>query len=83
MELRDLKKLKRLMVIQEVSQRQLAIAAGYDSHAYMGRILRGEVKTLKAEAAARIAHYLHVAIDDLFLVRVSTASSENVRSKVA
>jgi len=83
MELRDLKKLKRLMVIQEVSQRQLATAAGYDSHAYMGRILRGEVKTVKADVAARIAHHLHVAIDDLFLVRVSTASSENVRSKVA
>lgn len=83
MELRDLKKLKRLMVIQEVSQRQLAVAAGYKSHAYMGRILRGEVKTLEPAAAARIAHYLRVAIDDLFLVRVSTRGSDNGRSRVA
>ena len=83
MEIRDLKKLKKLMVIQDVSQRQLAIAAGYKSHAYMGRILRGEVKTLEPAAAVRIAHFFGADLHDLFVTKVSTASSDNGRSKVA
>jgi len=35
--------LKTLMVVRVVSQRRLARAAGYRSHAYLGRVLRGEV----------------------------------------
>lgn len=69
--LRDHKKLAKLMVIQEVSQRQLAAAAGYKSHAYMGRLLRGEVKSLEPEAALRIAEYLGMPVDDLFAIKVS------------
>lgn len=72
MELIDPKKLRKLMVIQDVSQRELALAAGYASHAYLGRILRGEVKTLRTDPALRIAHYLGVGVDDLFLSKVST-----------
>lgn len=72
MQVRDAKKIRKLMVIQGVSQRTLAAKAGYKSHAYMGRILRGEVKTLDPEAAVRIAKFLGVGVDDLFLVRVST-----------
>lgn len=83
MELRDLKRLKTLMVIQGVSQRQLAIAAGYRSHAYMGRILRGEVKTLDAAPALRIAHFFGVGTDDLFLTRVSNRSAHSVKSDAA
>ena len=83
MQIRDLKMLQKLMVIQGVSQRHLATAAGYRSHAYMGRILRGEVNTLEPEAAVRIAHFFRVGVDDLFLVRVSTRSGEPVRSDVA
>lgn len=83
MELRDLKRLKTLMVIQGVSQRQLATAAGYRSHAYMGRLLRGEVKTLDAAPALRIAHFFGVGTDDLFLTRVSNDSRQNDRSNAA
>lgn len=83
MELRDLKMLKTLMIVQGVSQRQLATAAGYKSHAYMGRILRGEVKTLETEAAVRIAHFFRVGVDSLFLIRVSTRSGNNDRSNAA
>lgn len=46
MEVRDVKKLQRLMIVQDVSQRQLAVVAGYKTHTYMGKILRGEAKTL-------------------------------------
>jgi transcriptional regulator with XRE-family HTH domain len=54
------------MVVSDVSQRRLAMAAGYKSHSYMGRILRGEVDTLAPEAALRIARFLQVGVDFLF-----------------
>lgn len=72
MKLINLKLLLKLMAIQEVSQRRLALAAGYKSHAYMGRILRGEVDSLEPEAALRIARFLQVGVDDLFMPRLST-----------
>lgn len=81
MEVRDAKKIAKLMVIQGVSQRTLAERAGYKSHAYMGRILRGEVKTLDPEAAVRIAKFLGVGVDDLFLVRVSNDNGHNAQRK--
>lgn len=70
--LRDRKKLARLMVVQEVSQRELATAAGWKSHSYLGRLLRGEVRTLGTDPALRIAHKLMVPVDDLFLIRVDS-----------
>jgi transcriptional regulator with XRE-family HTH domain len=71
------KTISKLMVIQGVSQRKLAEMAGYKSHAYMGRILRGEVRTLDPNAAVRIAKFLGVGVDDLFLVRVSSDNGHN------
>lgn len=81
MQVRDAKKILKLMAIQDVSQRELARNAGYKSHAYMGRILRGEVKTLDPDAAVRIAKYLGVGTDDLFLTRVSTDTSHSAQRK--
>ncbi|MFI7585062.1 helix-turn-helix domain-containing protein [Kocuria sp. M1N1S27] len=71
MELQDRKKLAKLMVIQDVSQRELAHLAGWKTHSYLGRLLRGGAKTLNAEPALRIAKALGVGVDDLFLTRVS------------
>lgn len=72
MKLINVKRLRTLMVVQEVSQRRLAMAAGYKSHAYMGRLLRAEVDTLEPGAALRIARFLGVGVDDLFVPRMST-----------
>lgn len=72
MQVRDHRKLARLMVIQDVSQRDMARAIGWQSHSYLGRIMRGTVRSVDAEAAAKIAHVLGVAIDDLFLTKVSS-----------
>ncbi len=83
MEVRDAKKIAKLMVIQGVSQRTLATRAGYKSHAYMGRILRGEVRTLDPDAAVRIAKFLGVGVDDLFLVRLSSDTGHNAHHKEA
>lgn len=71
MELVDLKLLLALAKSHRVSQRKLALVAGYASHAYMGRIMRGEVKTLEPTPAARIAHYFDVELDVLFRPRSS------------
>jgi len=82
MELISAKKLRKLMLIQEVSVRELAQAAGYSSHSYLARMLRGEVKTLRTDPALRIAHYLGVGVDDLFLSKVSTESKSNAQRNV-
>jgi transcriptional regulator with XRE-family HTH domain len=76
MRVENLKRLKRLMAIQEVSARQLAEACGYKSHAYITRILRGEITTVTPERAARIARHLEVPIDDLFVPRLSSDTSQ-------
>lgn len=79
--LRDRKKLQSVMIVQEISQRELARAAGYKSHSYLGRLLRGEVKTLDGDAALRIAHRLGLPVNDLFLTRVSDPSGHKGHSK--
>jgi transcriptional regulator with XRE-family HTH domain len=76
MRLHNLKGLRTLMVVQDVSQRRLAIAAGYRSHAYMGRLLRGEVETLERQAALRIARFLQVDASFLFAPRASIVSGQ-------
>lgn len=83
MEVLDLKKLQKLMVIQGVSQRELARIAGFKSHAYMGLILRGKVKTLKTDPALRIAHYFGVGVDDLFVSKMSTDSKLRSQKSVS
>lgn len=83
MYLRDRKKLASILVIQEVTHRDLARAAGYKSHSYIGRLLRGEVKTLDPEAAIRIAKFLGLPLEDLFVVKVSTPAGRSVQSDAA
>ncbi|UGT71858.1 helix-turn-helix transcriptional regulator [Nocardia gipuzkoensis] len=65
--LKDHKKLERLMVVQGVSHRQLATAAGYKAHSHVSRLVRGEARHVATDAALRIAHQLRVAVEDLFL----------------
>jgi transcriptional regulator with XRE-family HTH domain len=81
MVLTDRKRLAKLMLIQGVSQRELANAAGWKSHSYLGRLLRGDVTTLEVEPAVRIAVYLGVGTDDLFMSRVSSTTGQNVQKR--
>lgn len=83
MQLTDRKKLARLMIVQEVTQRELAEAAGWRSHSYLGRLLRGKVDTLEVEPAVRIAKYLGVGTDDLFVTRVSSDSRQSAQRTAA
>jgi transcriptional regulator with XRE-family HTH domain len=77
--LHNLKGLRTLMVVRDVSQRRLARAAGYRSHAYLGRLLRGEVDTLDAGAALQIARFLEVDVDFLFAPAMSIAGAQDAR----
>lgn len=81
MKVLDPKKIVKLMVIQEVTQRELAEAAWGPkaSHSYLGRILRGDIKSIRPEPAVRIAEYLGVGVDDLFVPRVTSESARNTR----
>lgn len=72
----DPKKIQKLMVIQDVSARTLADEVGYSSHSYITRILRGEIKTVTPDRAARIARFLGVGMDDLFVPRLSTDAGQ-------
>lgn len=79
----DPKKILKLMVIQDVSARALAEAVGYASHSYVTRILRGEIKTVTPDRAARIASHFGVGMDDLFVGRLSTDAGPSVKKKGA
>lgn len=75
MELIDREKLARRMKQMGVSQRELARAAGWKSHSYMRRLLNGEARTLTTDPALRIAHYLHLDVDDIFVTQVGTTDT--------
>ncbi|WP_135452560.1 helix-turn-helix transcriptional regulator [Mycobacterium sp. DL99] len=81
MEVRDHKKFASVVLVQGTPQRELAEAAGWSSHTYLGRLLRGEAKTLSDEAALRIAHKLGMPVDMLFLTVVSEKTGQSVQTK--
>ncbi len=83
MELKDRTLLAELMTSHGISARQLAKDAGWHSHTYMQRLLRGEAKTLEPEPAARIAYRLKVPFSLLFMTRVSSNSAQPVQKKPA
>ncbi|MFI8597728.1 helix-turn-helix transcriptional regulator [Rothia koreensis] len=76
MQLHDRQRLKRLMRMKGISARALAREAGWRSHTYLGRLLRGEVDTLETTPALRIAYALEVPVDDLFLTQMSRKNSD-------
>lgn len=83
MQVRDRKKLATLMAINDISQRELATIVGWKSHSYLGRILRGDIKSIDPDTAVKIAAVFGVGVDDLFLPRVSTASEQNAHQRGA
>lgn len=87
MKLRDPQLLARLMADaddgQGISQRELSIAAGWRSHTYMQRLLKGEATNLKPQPAARIAKRLRVPIDLLFVTKLSSDATQTVKRKRA
>lgn len=66
MELRDRARLAARMKECGASQRDVAKAAGWKSHAYLSRLLAGSEQTLNLEPALKIAFYLDVPVSELF-----------------
>lgn len=83
MELKDHTLLAELMEEQKKSARHMSRTAGWKSHTYMQRLLRGVERNVKAEPAARIAHELGVPFTLLFRTRVSGDSAQSVRERKA
>ncbi|MCW1805274.1 helix-turn-helix transcriptional regulator [Brachybacterium squillarum] len=77
MELINRDKLVRRMESLGVSQRELARAAGWKSHSYMRRLITGDASTLNTDPALRIAHYLHLDVDDIFVTRVDSQRAQS------
>lgn len=67
--LRDREILQQLLLIRSVSQRELAKAAGWSSHSYVGRLVRGQASAVAPAAAWRIAERLGVRLEELFVTR--------------
>lgn len=78
MQVKDLDLLLALLESRKVSGRELALAAGWNSHTYLQRILRGTITTLTAPRAHAIAEYLGVPVDLLFLTRVTRNTGQTV-----
>lgn len=83
MELKDRTLLASLMEEQDKSARHIARVAGYKSHTYIQRVLKGKAKNLEPIPAARIAHDLGVPFNLLFRTRVSADSAQNVSEREA
>ncbi len=74
--LTDRKRLARLIEIQEVSKRSVALAAGWKSHTYLLRLLSGDARTVEPEPAIRISTYLGVDVQDLFTPKVTSGAGQ-------
>jgi transcriptional regulator with XRE-family HTH domain len=79
MEVIDPKRIAKLMAIQEVSGRAVSENAGWKSHTYLQRILKGQAKNVEPEHAVRIAYFLGVGTDDLFVARTSSDARETAK----
>jgi plasmid maintenance system antidote protein VapI len=83
MQVKDPKKIRKLMVLEDVSARGLAKELGYASPTHFRRVLDGEIKTMTPDKAARLARRLGVGMDDLFVPRLSSDSGQNEKGHVA
>lgn len=83
MEVRDLAMLESLKIVRKLSNRDMAKIAGYQSHTYMNKLMRGEKKTLNAEPALRLAKYFGVGVEYLFSTEMSTDPTQNKQKSKA
>lgn len=80
---RGRERLLEILEQEEISRRRLAIAAGWSSHSYMNRLLNGEVSTLEVKPAVRIAKFLGLRVNDLFLPKSTSDAGRTSQRKLA
>jgi hypothetical protein len=76
------KRLARLLVIQEISHRQLAGACGWKSHGMVGHLIAGRRVGVEKDAALVIAKVLGVDVSDLFLTEIPANRDPRNAAKV-
>lgn len=74
-------RLKALMHGHDVTHRQLAQIAGWSTHSYLGKLLRGDANTLAPEPATKIAEHFGLDVNDLFVARLSTNTGHSAQSR--
>jgi hypothetical protein len=72
------KRLGTLMLIQEKSHRQVAKAAGWDSHAMVGHLLKGRKHGVSSDSALALARYFGVPVHELFVTKLSDDTGQKV-----
>lgn len=75
------KRLAKLLLIQEVSQRDLAEAIGWKSHTMVGYLLRGEKNSVSPASAVAIAKFLGVDVSDLFLTEMPSVARQGTQRR--
>jgi transcriptional regulator with XRE-family HTH domain len=77
------KRLQKLLLIQEVTHRQLAEAIGWKSHTMVGFLVRGEKNSVSPASACAIAKFLGVEVSDLFLTEMPSVARQASRGQRA
>lgn len=73
------KRLAKLLLIQEVSHRELARAVGWKSHGMVAHLLAGRRNSVEPHHAVAMAKYLGVEVSDLFLTETSSNAGQAKR----
>lgn len=77
------KRLAKLLLIQEISHRELAGALGWKSHGMVSHLISGRRSGVKPEQAIAIAKLLGVSVEDLFLTDVPAIHGQRSAKAVA
>lgn len=83
MQVKDADLLKRLMATKGLTAREVSRAMGWQSHSYLNRVLAGDVKTVRPDAAVKLAYLLQIPVDLIFMPRVSGDTRQSERQKSA
>lgn len=65
------KKLAKLLLINEVTQRDLAEHLGWKSHGMVGHLLAGRRTGVDPQAAVAMAEFFDVKVSDLFVTELT------------
>lgn len=68
------KRLAKLLIIQEVTHRELAAAIGWKSHGMISQLITGTRNGVEPDKALGMAKYLGVEVSDLFLTEMPSVA---------
>ena len=77
------KRLAKLLLIQGVTHRELAQAAGWKSHGMVAHLIQGRRSGVEPAPALAIARYLGVDVSDLFVSEIPAKDCQGKAGKVA